>query len=1202
MLLTDDAPFEALGPLGHGATGVVFRARARTAIEAVRAGDVVALKLLRPGLCTSESARTRFAREGRLGQSLEHGNVARCLAAGEIETDEGPTMFLAMELVEGQSLLALREALGAVPEQLCLHIALEAARGLDAIHRAGLVHRDIKPANIRITRDDRVKILDLGLARLKEAALRLTETGIVPGTPAYAAPERWRGAEADPASDLYSLGATLFELLSGRAFIPPPPGQRPEFEAPPISPPGAPTETYTGPLPEASPFTKALIRAMLDPDPAERPSSASALVSILQDREASAFWRHRAEAVDGTAARSPERMLTAAASTVPFVGRKDLLAALDTHADDAGVGKGTSLLVEGPRGVGKTRLLAEWMARRRARHANTTFLWGRWLRRGGGSAVSGMIDALRRWERERAGTAAFADVLPEPVELAETLERAVAAPGGQSTSAVPDETTFRTAFLRFLQRLSEDGSVVCLVEDLPLETPDVFTAIGELALGLRNHPVLLVATCVPSTNPQLREDLFREDDIGLLSLELLSTEDAFALLKPLIDEGRISWQHARQLSEEVEGSPYVLSELYLTLRQVGGEDGPSADPPSLSTLVPRSLEATCASRLDSLGSEQLMQLEVLAHLPHDATLEALVEVLSRLGASVSPLGLSRSLAQLHRQRGFPAPTDRGFDMQDAILRDYVERRTAPATRRLICGAVADVLAEREGRREAVAIAFNAIAAGNYATALEWTEPALHDLAVRFEHGRTAELLDELLGCEEAKAHAQRGAWLCELALAWDRCGVATRHIEDLRAAHEELGAAAEARSRVAQSLYMALVASGVPAEARLLLEGELARSIEDDHPDAQARTHLALGMQDIRERRMESALEHLTAAERLGEACADPTVSLRAQGNLAMLAHEGFPGLDHVNPLESIERMVEGLRAAGSPPLLLNALSSQAYLLGMEGRAGEALQCLSELSDRARRRGDRRMETFARSNMAVWELHLGDVSRAHAHAAATKRIAGEIGDVHLVRTCDLNLVVCEMMLGDLDTAKERLAAMPDVEETPADVVLRTATLYFRARCATLGRQPAEAEAGYRAVIASQDEGEFSGLAHLALAAADLEQDRDQAMRHWEAATTIAEKAKLPGLSVRCLAFGARVDPARVGDAETAQRRLIHRVSAFDATYANWDLWIASKDADALLRARTALHQILRSMDAERRRRALRLDPVWWAIEEASADA
>jgi len=207
-------PYEILGPIGAGGMGEVYRARD------TRLGRDVAVKVL-PGEASHTPERLhRFEQEARLAGSLNHPNV---LTVFDVGSHEGAP-YLVTELLEGRS---LREVLAAGPltPRKAGEYAQQAARGLAAAHERSVVHRDLKPANLFVTKDGRLKILDFGLAKLTQvdplevADSQLstnTAEGKVVGTIGYMAPEQVRGQGMDARSDIFALGAVVYELLSGR--------------------------------------------------------------------------------------------------------------------------------------------------------------------------------------------------------------------------------------------------------------------------------------------------------------------------------------------------------------------------------------------------------------------------------------------------------------------------------------------------------------------------------------------------------------------------------------------------------------------------------------------------------------------------------------------------------------------------------------------------------------------------------------------------------------------------------------------------------------------------------------------------------------------------------------------------------------------------------------------------------------------------
>ena len=212
-------PYEILAPLGAGGMGEVYRALD------TRLDREVAVKVLPAHLSQDAEARSRFEREAKAVAALSHPNI---LAIHDFGL-EGGTAYAVTELLEGET---LREKVGGspLPARKAIEIALQVAHGLSAAHEKGVVHRDLKPENVFVTNDDRVKILDFGLAKVEapvspESGSHVptrhiaTQPGTALGTPGYMSPEQVRGRPVDHRTDLFAFGAILYEMLSGtRAF------------------------------------------------------------------------------------------------------------------------------------------------------------------------------------------------------------------------------------------------------------------------------------------------------------------------------------------------------------------------------------------------------------------------------------------------------------------------------------------------------------------------------------------------------------------------------------------------------------------------------------------------------------------------------------------------------------------------------------------------------------------------------------------------------------------------------------------------------------------------------------------------------------------------------------------------------------------------------------------------------------------------
>jgi eukaryotic-like serine/threonine-protein kinase len=199
--------YELLEDVGEGGMATVYRAR-DTELR-----REVAVKVLFPHLARRPEIVHRFHREARAAAGLEHANILRVYDVGGGEQDDPP--YIVMELIRGRSLLGEIELRGPMLSEVVACIGALLADALGVAHQAGIVHRDVKPANVMIATGGRVLLADFGVARLETEDSLVTKTGALLGTPAYMSPEQASGDTATARSDLYSLGATLYQLATG---------------------------------------------------------------------------------------------------------------------------------------------------------------------------------------------------------------------------------------------------------------------------------------------------------------------------------------------------------------------------------------------------------------------------------------------------------------------------------------------------------------------------------------------------------------------------------------------------------------------------------------------------------------------------------------------------------------------------------------------------------------------------------------------------------------------------------------------------------------------------------------------------------------------------------------------------------------------------------------------------------------------------
>jgi serine/threonine protein kinase len=197
--------YKIIEKIGEGGMGVIYKAEHSTLEQ------VVAIKALPSSLSSNTEIRERFIREATIQAKISHPYIVNILNFFEFEGN----YYIVMEYVEGETLEAMIKRLGLIPPEQCLSIFEQIAAGIEYAHGKGIIHRDIKPGNVMVNSQGTVKIMDFGIAKIA-GGLNLTRAGVKVGTVWYMSPEQVKGYPATVTTDIYALGVTLFEMVTGR--------------------------------------------------------------------------------------------------------------------------------------------------------------------------------------------------------------------------------------------------------------------------------------------------------------------------------------------------------------------------------------------------------------------------------------------------------------------------------------------------------------------------------------------------------------------------------------------------------------------------------------------------------------------------------------------------------------------------------------------------------------------------------------------------------------------------------------------------------------------------------------------------------------------------------------------------------------------------------------------------------------------------
>lgn len=602
----------------------------------------IALSVIRiAGL--DEASIERVRREARQMARLgDHPNIVNIFDVGE---EEG-FIYLVAELMPGGSVdEQLNRAGGALPPERVLTIARQVAAALQYVHAEGIVHRDIKPANVWLSRDGTAKLGDFGLAAGAQAS-RLTAEGMLLGTVAYMAPEQATGSSVDSRSDLYSLGALLYETATGK---PPFAGDdaiaviSQQINTAPVAP--------TWHNPNLSPGLEQLILDLLAKSPDDRPQSAADVLERLEDLEDQ-------PAPSAGKAEVQENPLDRLAGGV-FVGREAESHQLRLMLDAARKNSGGVALLVGEPGIGKTRMAEELLTYAKMKGAQVAT--GRCYEGEGAPAYWPWIQVIRSTVHDRSAKALASEMGSGAGYIAEIVSDVrQALPEVQSPAGSDLEASRFQLFdsvTNFLRNASRSKPMVIFLDDMHWADKPSLLLLDFLSRQLRDTRILVVCTYrdieLGRQHPlaQSLASIIREPNTRRILLRGLTEADLARYIK-LTTGSEPDESLVKAIAAETEGNPFFIIE---TVRLLASEGRLSArGDGSWSLTIPQGVKEVIGRRLDLLSEQcnqvltvasvlgrefELPAIELLSSMPTVTLLEALDEA---VGARVlSPAGGSR---------------------------------------------------------------------------------------------------------------------------------------------------------------------------------------------------------------------------------------------------------------------------------------------------------------------------------------------------------------------------------------------------------------------------------------------------------------------------------------------------------------------------------------------------------------------------------
>ncbi|MEN8148582.1 MAG: protein kinase [Planctomycetota bacterium] len=1090
--------------IGRGGMGVVYAARDEST------GETVAVKVVHPWLLLSPKAIERFSREARAGRRVDSEHVVRTLDVGE----EGGVHFLVMEYEEGKSLRQLMDELGRVPEALCRRIAEQVALGLEAVHTAGFIHRDLKPENVLITTDQQIRIMDLGVAKLAEASLDLTEKGQFVGSVAYAAPEQFEEGEVGPASDLYGLGVVLMELVTGENPF------RGETLAEMAH---AHVNTPPPPVPDVSPFFAAVLSTLLAKRPVERIASAGDLARILAAGEAGGWWAERSRAVrTGGRPRVPVHRET------KVRGRGDDLAALRESFQAAREGRGSALLLTGEPGLGKSRLVDEFL---REVEGEAQILYGAYPVTGG---MGGLIDAVTG----RFGAARVSDALGSYLTETPGLVPGLAAFLRRETDAPRmARDALQAACAELLAGLSAERPTIWVTEDLHF-APDVGRAVAlTLARAAPDRRALVLLTS--------REDLF-PGQVPSRELHRLDADEVADLVRAVDPDATVAMIH--RIARKSEGVPWFVFELLRTLKAAGD-----------LTEVPSAVRDVLTVRLTDLAKEERALLDVAAAIgvEFDADLAA-------AALDVPVVTVLQDLAELERRTGVVRAAGRHYRFDHHQIRDLVHAELPVRLREEYHTRLARAGAER-GESDRF-VAYHHFAGRSPEEGMPALRAALDSAQMRYLHEEVLDLLARALDGPHELSSGDRAALVRVRA---DRLHYLGRR-EEQDAATIEAVELAEAdgdpvlRANALLARGAILVSFGREEDALAKYRTAVTAAEEADDASLALTAKSRCGVVLARLRRDVEALELHRANREAARERDDVANVLLSTTNIAV-------ALRHLGRYEEARDELDSILTYGDDSAYEFTMSHVFGNLGMVlwhlGDLERSREMLTRQFDVARRMGYRRTELAAVGNVGLVHRDLGDPGRALECFERHESFAREIGErrAELVACSNLGRMAAEF--GDFDRARKLLERVRDEGESVGAPHMRPNAITALAEIAYLAGDDVEAKR-----LAAEAVRAFEGIEDPAGLAEAL-----VALGNWERALPLLEQLGMPGFLLVAL--------ARSGDRAGAEALLAAegaRVGVPLRLEANHELWRRTGERVFLEEARRLLDIELANTPEEHR--------------------
>jgi tetratricopeptide (TPR) repeat protein len=677
--------YAVLKKLGEGGKGVVYKAR-DTVLN-----RVVAIKMLK-STSSSDEGYSRFIREAQAVAKLNHPNIVSIYDIGK----ENGKQFFVIEFVDGMSLRGLMETYpeGKCDVQTVLRTAIDVCDALQFAHSHGVLHRDVKPENILVTQEGVAKLMDFGLAKMLGEP-GVTKEGVIVGTVAYLAPENALGKGADEKSDLYSLGAVLYETVTGKL---PFPGEDPvkiifgHIHDHPVSP-----IRLNPKVPEA---LSDCIMKLLEKEPSKRYQSAADLLTALRSIAEDFLREAYVPAHKPVLVPSPRPV---AVKEVQLIDRVEELGLLREAIDKAVSGEGGVFFLCGEAGIGKTRLARELGAYARLRGMRV--LYGRCpalFRIDGVPPYMLWKEVIRDYMETCTPEQLYRAVGFYPSEVSvlvpELKQKLGVLPQAFSIGPGQERDRLLEAVLQLVTNISKEAPLLVVLDDLQWTDQSSLLLMHYMARGIYNRPLLLFGayrdTEVDEQHPltPVTTELNRDRLLSSVHLERMSFDDVSEMVKRMLEQDDVPPEFLRLVHEKTKGNPFFVEEVIKSLKEekILHREGSKWKIKEVTKIeFPKTVKSLVKARLSRLDDDCQNALTMASFVGNDFTFDALCAVTGfDEGKALETMEktLKTGLVKERVVRGEDI-----FSFSDVIIRDVVHEEVSHLRHRKLHAAVGSAL-------------------------------------------------------------------------------------------------------------------------------------------------------------------------------------------------------------------------------------------------------------------------------------------------------------------------------------------------------------------------------------------------------------------------------------------------------------------------------------------------------------------------------